>query len=173
MSWGHRPQPGEWLVNSHILDEAAATMMKSIKVIRLYDVPYVGSCNKKGDKIYIDYELPPQLKHRGKIYDIDRFIVMHEVVEMLFEHQLHFPYRDAHQFALRAERALVESDGLPWDVYNRFCSKWIKLIGGRKQYPNPPPDIDLQPEIDEDDKLTLRRMGATRAARTGQNTFKK
>ena len=170
MSWGHRPQPGEWLVNSRILDEAAAAMMASVKVVRLYDVPYVGSCNKKGDTIYIDHQLPPQLEHRGKIFDINRFIVMHEVTEMLFEHVLHFRYRDAHQFALRAERALVESDGLPWAVYDRFCSKWIKIIGARKYYPNPPPDIDLQPEIDEDDKATLRRMGATRAARTGRNT---
>jgi hypothetical protein len=173
MSWGHRPQPGEWLVNSRILDEAMATMLESVKVVRLYDVPYVGSCNKKGDTIYIDHELPPQLKHRGKVYDIDRFIVMHEVVEMLFEHALKFPYRDAHQIALRAERALVESDGLPWDVYNRFCSKWVKVIGGRKHYANPPPDIDLQPEIDEDDKATLRKMGAKLAARTGSNTLRK
>jgi hypothetical protein len=173
MSWGHRPQPGEWLVNSHVLDEAADAMMKAVKIVRLHDVPYVGSCNKKGDTIYIDYELPPQLKHRGKVYDIDRFIVMHEVVEMLFEHVLHFQYRDAHQIALRAERALVESDGLSWDVYNRFCSKWIKVIGSKKSYPNPPPDIDLQPEIDEDDKTTLRRMGATRAAKTGKNTMLK
>jgi hypothetical protein len=173
MSWGHRPQAGEWLVNSRILDEAAAAMMASVKVVRLYDVPYVGSCSKKGDTIYIDHQLPPQLEHRGKIFDIDRFIVMHEVTEMLFEHVLHFRYRDAHQFALRAERALVESDGLPWAVYDRFCSKWIKVIGARKHYPNPPPDIDLQPEIDEDDKVTLRRMGATRAARTGRNTTAK
>jgi hypothetical protein len=160
-------------VNSRILDEAMATMLESVKVVRLYDVPYVGSCNKKGDTIYIDHELPPQLKHRGKVYDIDRFIVMHEVVEMLFEHALKFPYRDAHQIALRAERALVESDGLPWDVYNRFCSKWVKVIGGRKHYANPPPDIDLQPEIDEDDKATLRKMGAKLAARTGSNTLRK
>ena len=91
---------------------------------------------------------------------------------MLFEHVLHFQYRDAHQLALRAERALVESDGLAWSAYNRFCAKWIKAIGSRKVYPNPPPDIDLQPEIDEDDKTTLRRMGAKRAAKTGRNSMK-
>lgn len=172
MSWGHRPKPGEWLVNSHLLDEAAAAVMKSVRVVRTFDVPYVGSCNKKGDTVYIDYQLPAHLEHQGMRYDIDRFIVMHEVVEMLFEHVLHFQYRDAHQLALRAERALVESDGLPWAAYNRFCSKWIKIIGERKSYPNPPPDIDLQPEIDEDDKTTLRRMGAKRAAATGRNGMK-
>lgn len=93
-------------------------MTNSVRVLRLYDVPYVSSCNRKGDTVYIDHQLPPQLEHRGKVYDIDRFIVMHEVVEMLFEHVLHFQYRDAHQLALRAERTLVESDGLPWSVYN-------------------------------------------------------
>lgn len=172
MSWGHRPKPGEWLVNSGVLDEAAAAVMKSVRVIRDYDVPYVGSCSRNGKKVYIDYQLPPHLEHKSKRYDIDRYITLHEVVEMLFEHVLHFQYRDAHQLALRAERALVESDGLPWPVYNRFCSKWIKVIGGRKVYPNPPPDIDLQPEIDEDDKPTLRRMGAKRAAKTGRNTMR-
>ena len=144
-----------------------------MRVLRLCDVPYVGSCNRKGDTVYIDHQLPPQLEHPGKVYDINRFIVMHEVLEMLFEHVLHFQYRDAHQLALRAERTLVESDGLPWPVYNRFCSKWVKIIGERKHYPNPPPDIDLQPEIDENDKLTLRRMGAKRAAKTGRNTMQK
>jgi hypothetical protein len=39
MSWGHRPQPGEWLVNSHVLDEAADAMMKAVKIVRLHDVP--------------------------------------------------------------------------------------------------------------------------------------
>lgn len=172
MSWGHRPQEGEWLVNSRILDESANAVMKSVRVIRDYDVPYVGSCSKDGKKVYIDHQLPMHLTYRGKRYDVDRYITMHEVVEMLFEHVLHFQYRDAHQLALRAERALVESDGLAWSAYNRFCSKWIKAIGGRKVYPNPPPDIDLQPEIDEDDKTTLRRMGAKRAAKTGANRMK-
>jgi hypothetical protein len=170
--WGHRPKPGEWLVRRSMLDEAAAAVMKSVRIVRKYDVPYVGSCNRKGDKVYIDYELPTVLVHRGKRYDIDRYIVMHEVVEMLFEHELRFPYRDAHQLALRIERALVQSDGLPWPVYNRFCARWIKRIGERKHYPNCPKDIDLKPEIDEDDKTTLRRMGARRAAKNGRDSMR-
>jgi len=171
--WGHRPQPGEWLIRGGMLDEAAKAAMKSVKVVRKYDVPYVGSCNRKGDKVYIDHELPKTLVYRGKHYDIDRYIVMHEVVEMVFEHTLKFQYRDAHQIALRVERALVQSDGLPWPVYDRFCARWIQRIGERKHYPNPPPDIDLQPEIDEDDRVTLRRMGARSASRTGRNTMRK
>lgn len=170
--WGHRPKPGEWLIRGGMLDEAAKATLKSVKIVRKYDVPYVGSCSRKGDKVYIDHELPKTLVHRGKHYDVDRYIVMHEVVEMVFEHTLNFQYRDAHQIALRVERALVQSDGLPWPVYDRFCARWIKRIGERRHYPNPPPDIDLRPEIDEDDKATLRRMGAKRAARTGRNTMR-
>ncbi len=170
--WGHRPKAGEWLIRRSMLDEAAAAVMKSVKVVRDYDVPYVGSCNRKGTRVYIDHELPKVLVHRGKRYGIDRYIVMHEVVEMLFEHELGFPYRDAHQLALRCERALVESDGLPWPVYNRFCARWIKRIGERKHYANCPKDIDLKPEIDEDDKATLRRMGAKRAAKTGRDSMR-
>ncbi len=170
--WGHRPQPGEWLIKSGMLDEAAKAAIKAVKVVRSYDVPYVGSCNKKGDTVYIDHALPKTLVHAGKTYDIDRYIIMHEVVEMLFEHSLKFQYRDAHQIALRVERALVQSDGLPWAVYNRFCARWIKRIGERRSYPNPPPDIELRPEIDEDDKATLRRMGAKRAAKSGRDSMR-
>ena len=70
------------------------------------------------------------------------------------------------------ERALVQSDGLPWPVYDRFCARWVKRIGARKHYPNPPPDIELKPEIDEDDKATLRRMGAKRAAKSGRDSLR-
>ena len=76
------------------------------------------------------------------------------------------------ELALRCERALVQSDGLPWPVYDRFCARWVKRIGARKHYPNPPPDIELKPEIDEDDKATLRRMGAKRAAKSGRDSLR-
>jgi len=126
MSWGHRPHASEFVSNSRVLDEAAAAVIKSMRIDRTHDVPYVGSCNKRGDTIYIDYELPVHLESLGKRYDIDRYIIMHEVVEMLFEHTLKFSYRDAHQIATHAERALVQSDGLSWSVYSRFCSVWAK-----------------------------------------------
>ena len=164
MSFGHRPAASDFVANSRVLDEAAMAIIKSVRIDRSYDVPYVGSCNLSGDVIYIDYELPQHITSKGVRYDTDRYIVMHEVVEMLFEHQLKFSYRDAHQIATQAERALVMSDGLSWAVYSRFCSKWVAKIGGRKSYPNPPPDIDLQPEIDCEDQTVLRQMRKTKEA---------
>jgi hypothetical protein len=158
MSWGQRPKPEIFTVNSRVLDDACLAMLKAIRVDRTHDVPYVGSCSLSGKTIYIDYELPTHLTSRGKRYDVDRYIVMHEVVEMLFEHHLQFSYQDAHQIALHAERALVISDGLSWTVYNRFCMRWVKTIGNRRHYPNPPADIDLQPERDCHDRVTLKRM---------------
>jgi hypothetical protein len=166
MSFGHRPSASDFVVNSRVLDEAAMAVIKSVRIDRSYDVPYVGSCNLSGDVIYIDYELPQHITSKGVRYDIDRYIVMHEVVEMLFEHHLKFSYRDAHQIATQAERALVLSDGLSWGVYSRFCSIWGKKISRRKSYPNPPPDIDLQPEIDCEDKTVLNQMGKARSAAT-------
>jgi hypothetical protein len=166
MSWGHqRPKADIYTLNSGVLDDACAAMLKAIRVDRVHDVPYVGSCSLDGKTIYIDYELPTHLSYRGKRYDIDRYIVMHEVVEMLFEHQLHFSYEDAHQIALHAERAMVVSDGLSWVAYNRFCSRWVKVIAGRRHYANPPADIDLQPERDCNDRLTLRRMNLPASAK--------
>ena len=165
MSWGHRPKTGEFAPNSRVLDEAARAVLKCVRVDRTHDVPYVGSCNRRGDTIYIDYELPMHLTYRGKRYDVDRYIVMHEVVEMLFEHALRFSYRDAHQIATQAERALVQSDGLSWAVYSRFCSKWANRIGARRIYANPPRDIDLQPERDSEDDATVRRMRLPRRAK--------
>ena len=166
MSWGHRrPSANEFVLKSRVLDEAARAVLKAVRVDRTHDVPYVGSCNRRGDTIYIDYELPMHLTYRGRRFDVDRYIVMHEVVEMLFEHHLKFSYRDAHQIALTMERALVLSDGLSWAVYNRFCSKWSKKIGARKDYPDPPRDIDLQPERDTEDSRTLKRMRLPRHAK--------
>jgi hypothetical protein len=164
MSFGHRPAASDFVANSRVLDEAAMAIIKSVRIDRNFDVPYVGSCNLAGKIVYIDYELPQHITSKGVRYDIDRYIAMHEVVEMLFEHHLKFSYRDAHQIATQAERALVQSDGLSWTVYSRFCSAWVKKIGNRKSYPNPPPDIDLQPEIDCEDATTLKRMGKTKTA---------
>jgi hypothetical protein len=169
MSWGHRPKPSETTIQPRVLDEAAAAVLKAVRVDKTHDVPYVGSCNRSGDTIYIDYELPTHLEHRGKRFDIDRYIVMHEVAEMLFEHHLQLCYRDAHQLALHLERALVESDGLSWAVYSRFCSIWSKKIGARRHYREPPADIDLQPEIEEEDASVLARMNVPRAERARQS----
>jgi hypothetical protein len=174
MSFGHRPKASEFVANSRVLDEAALAILKSVRIDRTHDVPYVGSCNKNGDKVFIDYELPQYITAKGIRYDVDRYVVMHEVVEMLFEHHLGFSYRDAHQIATQAERALVQSDGLSWAVYSRFCSMWGKHIGGRKEYPNPPKDIDLQPEIDCEDATTLKRMHMTKqAARDAKGRLKR
>ena len=170
MSWGHRPKGIEFVKNGRVLDEAAAAVLKAVRVDRTHDVPYVGSCNKRGDVIYVDYELPSHLESKGKRYDIDRYIVMHEVVEMLFEHHLQFSYRDAHQIATQMERALVLSDGLSWAVYSRFCNKWGTKIGGRKHYPNPPADIDLQPERDTEDATTLKRMNLPKGAKAAPSS---
>ncbi len=170
MSWGHRPRKDIFSLNNGMLDEASLAMLKAVRVDRTHDVPYVGSCNLKGDVIYIDYELPTHLTYRGKRYDVDRYIVMHEVIEMLLEHRLKFAYRDAHQIALHSERALVNSDGLSWAVYNRFCSRWIKVIGNRRHYPNPPADIDLQPEHDCNDVTTLKRMNLPKGAKAKPKT---
>ena len=164
MSWGHRPKANEFGLNSRVLDEAARAVLKAVRVDRTHDVPYVGSCNRRGDVIYIDFELPMHLESRGKRYDVDRYIVMHEVIEMLLEHELKFSYRDAHQIATVMERALVESDGLSWAVYSRFCSHWANIVGRRRVYANPPRHIDLQPEFDADDDSTLKRLRRRRVA---------
>ena len=172
MSWGHRPKANQFQVNSRVLDEAASAILKTLRIDRTHDVPYVGSCNLGGNTIYIDYELPAHLTYRDRRYEVDRYIVMHEVVEMLFEHHLRFSYRDAHQIATAAERALVQSDGLSWAVYSRFCSIWSKKIGARKLYPNPPRDIDLQPERDCEDTSTLKRLRLPKGAKARPTTLR-
>jgi hypothetical protein len=50
-------------------------------------------------------------------------------------------------------------------VYSRFCNKWIKRVGNRSRYDNPPPDIDLQPVRDSEDESTLRRIKAPRSSK--------
>ena len=71
MSWGQRPKANEFSLNSRVSDEATSAVLKAVRVDRTHDVPYVGSCNRRGDVIYVDYELPMHLNHLGKRYDVD------------------------------------------------------------------------------------------------------
>ena len=62
MSWGSRTKSKATSLNRGVLDDAVMAALKSVRVVRSYDVPYVGSCNRAGDIFYIDHELPPHIE---------------------------------------------------------------------------------------------------------------
>lgn len=161
MSFHFRPRPGDWLLSNAILKQAEDEIYQNAKPSRDFDVPYVAGYSKDGKSFYIDRMLAKGFEHDGVFFLIDIPIILHEVIEkslMVEEHGI--IYELAHQIALRGERAAVEAAGMPWAVYNAFCMQQIKLIGGRKEYPDCPPDLDLTPYFDEKDWATLKKMSA-------------
>lgn len=57
---GSRPKPPT--LNRGVLDDVVMAALKSVRVVRIYDLSYVGSCHRAGDTIYIDHELPPHIE---------------------------------------------------------------------------------------------------------------
>lgn len=161
MSFHFKRGPRDWLVSNVILTEAENEIYKAIAPSREFDVPYVAGYSKDGKTFYIDRELPRGFEHDGDFFVVDTPLMMHEVVEKsIMEEEAGIPYQLAHQIALRAERACVEAAGIPWVTYNRWFMQWIDRIGGRTRYDDCPPDLDLEPYRDEDDRKTLTRMFA-------------
>jgi hypothetical protein len=62
MSWGSRPKPKATSLNRGVLDDVVMAALKSVRVVRSYDLFYAGSCHRAGDTIYIGHELPPHIE---------------------------------------------------------------------------------------------------------------
>jgi hypothetical protein len=112
-----------------------------------------------GKTIYIDRHGPKSFKFRGRVIEIDRFLVLHEEVEKTLIDQLGLHYLHAHQIATRAEQAAVRAAGISWRAYDRFMQKYVKR-DGQERLTKVPADLDTKPYRDEHDLDLLRRMMA-------------
>lgn len=158
MSVADRPT-GTWHINSKELDDVVATILKDVKLDRDHDCPYVAGYSNNGKIIYIDHQMPKGFPYKGKMIETDRYLIVHESVERNLEAgPPKLKYLLAHQIAYRTERDCVIVDGIPWNLYDQFMMKQVKLIGGRASYPNCPKDLDLEPYRDSKDRATLRKM---------------
>lgn len=128
---------------------------KEITVNRDFDIPYLCGYSKDAKTIYIDRHLP-KMKTRGH-FDSDDALIMHEATEKAMENTYHMEYAKAHQIALRAEKAYVESQGISWKGYNYFMQKYIKKAGDER-LTETPKDLDLQPYRDCHDYSELTKI---------------
>jgi hypothetical protein len=149
----------DWYVSSLMLDRALDAILKRIRLDRAHDIPYLAGYSGDGKIIYIDRHLPRTFKCRGREVGVDRYLVLHEVVEKTLIDELHLHYQHAHQIATRAEEAAVRADGVGWREYDRFMQKWVKDAGDER-LTRLPADLDQKPYRDEHDTDLLKRMEA-------------
>jgi len=162
MSIAFRHRKNDWLMSPEILREAGRMILADVRVVRDYDVPYVAGYDKRGKIAYIDHALPRGFEDpraTDGFFDVTIPLVVHEIVEAGLEEEMKsLPYQPSHQCALHVEKALVEADGIDWVTYNGWFARQIKTIGGRSIYPHCPPQLDLEPYLDEEDWETLKKM---------------
>lgn len=148
----------EWYVSSLMMDRALDAVMRRVKNLdRNHDIPYLAGYSLDARTIYIDRHMPTSFKHRGRMVETDRFLVLHEEVEKTLIDQLGLHYLHAHQIATRAEQAAVRAAGVSWRAYDRFMQKHVKTSGDER-LTRVPSDLDTKPYRDEHDFDLLRRM---------------
>jgi hypothetical protein len=148
----------EWYVSDLMLERALDAIIRRLKRLdRDHDIPYLAGYSIDGTIIYIDRHMPLSFKHKGRVIETDRFLVLHEEVEKTLIDQLNLHYLHAHQIATRVEREAVVACGINWTDYDDFMQTNVKHIGdGRlSKVPN---DLDLKPYRDEHDTELLERM---------------
>jgi hypothetical protein len=141
-----------------MMDRALDAICRRVKKIdRKHDIPYVAGYSLDGNTIYIDRHMPPTFNYKGRIINIDRFLLLHEAIEKALIDQLGLHYLHAHQIATRAEEAAVHAAGIDWREYDRFVQKNVNRIGDER-LSKIPDDLDTKPYRDEHDEDLLRRM---------------
>jgi hypothetical protein len=147
----------DWFVSGLMLDRALDAIIRRVRLDRNHDVPYLAGYSMDGKTIYIDRHLPVNFSDRGRIIEVDRYLILHESVEKTLIDELQLHYQHAHQIATRAEEAAVRADRISWRAYDRFMQQYIKKVGSER-LTNVPKDLDLKPYRDEHDQELLSRM---------------
>ncbi len=144
-------------VSGLMLGQAVSAVIDKVRVDRHHDVPYLAGYSLDGRTVYIDRHLPATFPSRKREVRVDRFLIMHEVVEKTLMDGLAMKYQHAHQIALRVEQAAVRAAGASWRDYDRFMQKYILMARGEAIF-RLPKDLDLRPYRDEKDVYLLSRM---------------
>ena len=127
---------------------ARMAKLKSIPVIKKYDVPYLCGYSKDAKTIYFDKHLNVDM--RGK--DLSNFLKIHEYTEKALLDIFGMDYQQAHHIATHQERKAVEAAGINWNDYDKFLKPQIKEVW-HEDLKIVPPDLDLEPYKDEKDKV--------------------
>lgn len=148
--------------NDEILtSKAEKALYKIKKVSREFQVPYLAGYSKDRETLYIDCDSARGYESDGRFVETDPFLCVHEFVEdSCMNNGASYPL--GHSMATAAERGCVEDAGLRWDEYCHFMDLEVKNAEGRKEFDNLPPDLDLAPYTQAQDKTDLKllkRMG--------------
>ena len=122
----------------------------TVKVNTDYEVPYTAGYSVDGKTIYIDRRLPPMYKDsQGKLVEVYKYLIIHEVTEKSLKDELDFSYNTAHSIAMGAEMHACTMDGINYDEYYTFIGKYVKIDIQPKDFNDIPPDLDIQPYIED------------------------
>lgn len=147
----------DWYVSSLMLERTLDAILRRVALDRSHDIPYLAGYSRDGKTIYIDRHLPKSFRYRGKQVAVDRYLILHEIVEKALIDEAALHYLHAHQIATRAEEAAVRADGILWSAYDRFMQRYVKTIGSER-LKRVPADLDLKPYRDEHDRQLLADM---------------
>lgn len=151
MCTGKHIIPDSALSRKHI-DQSIAALLEKVTVVRDCWVPYLAGYSTEWVEhptVFIDSRLPKTLTEGNKVYDITRYLLIHETVEKCLMHDLGFHYILAHNLATGAEKSAVEADGLSWAVYTRLLQPYIRQAVHRPNGLKAPSILDIAPYIQE------------------------
>jgi hypothetical protein len=145
------------LVCGDMLRNAVNEILRHVTLDRSHDIPYLAGYSRDGKTVYIDRHLPRTFVTDGRRVQIDRFLILHEMVEKTLLAELGLHYQHAHQIALRAEEAAVRGARISWRDYDSFMKRYIKEAGD-ECLSCLPLDLDIKPYRDEHDTKLLHAM---------------
>jgi ADP-ribose pyrophosphatase YjhB (NUDIX family)/GNAT superfamily N-acetyltransferase len=133
-------------------------LAKSKGVDTHHDVPWVAGYSQDGSEIYIDKSVPKHMRLKGgRVINVHKYLEIHEDTEKTMIDDFGYDYDHAHEIALEAEKRAVELDGILWQEYDDFMQKFIRCSPG-KHYEHVPGDLDLSPEIDDNDVQMINKI---------------
>jgi hypothetical protein len=122
-----------------------------------YEIPYLAGYSEDGRTIYIDARLNPILDlNDGRKMNIIKYLFIHELAEKQIMDKKGYQYEYAHQKATGIERDSVESDGYPWDEYQKYALSEVRRLEKLDPGVPLPSDLDVKPELDTQDYNLLR-----------------
>ena len=124
----------------------------SIKVDRSHQVPYVGGSSINGETVYIDERLPESFKDTlGRDIPVDKYLIVHEVVEKALTQRLKLPFNLAHFLATGTTTKYLDKDGVDEEEFWKIIEDQVDVC--LKEYEKSKLPTDLDPIPYEGDHL--------------------
>jgi hypothetical protein len=153
--------PRDWLLTKGNTIRAVASVEAAKKINRKYDVPDLAGYSRDGKTLYIDKDCPEEIEYAGREIEVDKYLLLHELIEDALIRANGSDYLDSHQIACLGEKEAVETaEGMgAWEVYAKFMQEQINKAWNKKGKLNTPPDLDPKPYIQQKEQAKLKQMG--------------